>query len=259
METKFPFERMTFVKITFLGTADGIPRPGHFCSATLVEIGSSLYLIDAGAPVLDLMLARGYHPNALKAVFNTHGHGDHFMGGLIPLMYLSSWAYVGTSYDVLLPEKQIGEAIVGVIEATGRGSFAPERIRISEYREGVIYDDGTLRVTAIPTRHCEPKPSYALLLEGGDRRVLMTADLSPKLSKGDFPEIAFTEETDLIICEMAHFTADQLSPYLKMCRTKQVVFHHYQLRKERDIRQLMQCGGFPFPIMAARDGDVLRP
>ncbi len=245
------------MKITFLGTADGIPRVGQFCSATLFEIGSSLYLVDAGAPVLDLMLARGYHPRALKAVFNTHGHGDHFMGGLIPLMYLSSWAYADTSYDVLLPDRAIGDAIVRVIEVTGRGCFDPERIRISEYGAGVIYDDGTLRVTAIPTRHCEPKPSYALLLEGDGRRVLMTADLSPRLSKGDFPEIAFTEQTDLIITEMAHFTAEEISPYLERCRTREVAFHHYQPRKQRDIRSLMQCGRFPFPIMMARDGDVL--
>ena len=246
------------MKITFLGTSDGIPRPGHFCASTLIEIGSSLYLIDAGAPVVDLLLSRGYHPNNLKAFFNTHGHGDHF-DGLLNLLDLSNWAYKDASYDVLLPEKAIGDALVNVIEVASRREFASDRMRISEYAPGVIYDDGTLRVTAIPTRHCEPKPSYALLLEGDDRRVLFSGDLSQFLAKDDFPEIVASEELDLFVCEMAHFGAEHIAPYLKNCRAKQVLFNHYQLRKERDIRALSQCGGFSFPITAAEDGLVLQP
>lgn len=246
------------MKITFFGTSDGIPRPGHYCACTLIEIGSSLYLVDAGAPVVDLLLSRGYHPNNLRAFFNTHGHGDHF-DGLLNLLDLSNWAYKEASYDVLLPEKAIGDALVNVIEVASRREFASDRIRISEYAPGVIYDDGTLRVTAIPTRHCEPKPSYALLLEGDGKRVLLTGDLSQWLAKGDFPEIILSEELDLVVCEMAHFGAEHIAPYLAKCRAKQLVFNHYQLRKERDIRQLAQCGGFAFPITAAEDGLVLQP
>ncbi len=177
------------MKITFLGTSDGIPRPGRFCACTLIEIGSSLCLIDAGAPVVDLLLTRGYHPNSLKAFFNTHGHGDHF-DGLLNLLDLSLLAYKSTSYDVLLPEKEIGDALVNVIEEVGRRALDRDRPRVSEFSSGVIYDDGTLRVTAIPTRHCEPKPSYAFLLEGDGRRVLLTGDLSQWLAEEDFPEIA---------------------------------------------------------------------
>ena len=159
----------------------------------------------------------------------------------------------------MLPEKAIGDALVGVIETASRSKFASDRMRLSEYSAGVIYDDGTLRVTAIPTRHCEPKPSYALLLEGDGKRVLMSGDLSQFLAKGDFPEIVAREELDLFVCEMAHFGAEHVAPYLKTCRAKQVMFNHYQLRKERDIRQLAQCYGFTFPIAAATDGLVLQP
>lgn len=257
-EGKINLERGTDMKITFLGTSDGIPRPGHHCACTLIEIGDAMYLIDAGAPVVDLLLARGRHPNQLKALFNTHGHGDHF-DGLLNLLDLSNWAYKEASYDVLLPEKAIGDALVNVIEVASRREFASDRMRISEFSAGVIFDDGTLRVTAIPTRHCEPKPSYAFLLEGDDRRVLMTGDLSQFLKKGDFPEIIANEELDLVVCEMAHFGFEHIAPYLKDCRAKQVVFNHYQLRKERDIEQLKQCGGFAFPVIMAEDGLVLQP
>lgn len=43
------------MKITFLGTGHGVPSPDRHCSATLVEVGGKRYLIDAGAPVVDIM------------------------------------------------------------------------------------------------------------------------------------------------------------------------------------------------------------
>ena len=72
-------------------------------------------------------------------------------------------------------------------------------------------------------------------------------------------EIIANEELDLVVCEMAHFGFEHIAPYLKDCRAKQVVFNHYQLRKERDIEQLKQCGGFAFPVIMAEDGLVLQP
>ena len=54
------------MKVTFLGTSDGVPRPGHFCTSTMIEVGSAIYLIDAGAPVIDLLLKLGKNPNNIK-------------------------------------------------------------------------------------------------------------------------------------------------------------------------------------------------
>ena len=49
------------MKITFLGTSDGLPRPGHFRASTMIEVADRLYLIDGGAPIADLILVNGDH------------------------------------------------------------------------------------------------------------------------------------------------------------------------------------------------------
>lgn len=244
------------MKITFLGTADGVPRPGHFCTSTMIEAGENTYLIDAGAPVINLMLDHGKHPNSLKAFFNTHGHTDH-LDGILSLVTLCSWAYRDASFDMLVPDQCVANGITTYLETVTGTPFPSERLRFSVFEAGVIYDDGVLKVTAIPTRHCEPKHSYAFLLEGDGKRALLSGDLSQFLAKGDYPEIVSREELDLFVCEMAHFGEEHIAPYLEKCRAKRVMFNHYQRRKEPDIESLATPGRFPFPVSAAQDGEVV--
>lgn len=243
------------MKITFLGTSDGVPRPGHFCTSTMIEENGAIYLIDVGAPVTDLLLKLGKDFNNIKAIFNTHGHGDH-LDGMLPLLDLCNWAYKSTSFDVYLTEQKIADGFLGCLQSMAVNPIATDRLRLHEFSAGVVFEDDNIKVTAIPTRHCEPKPSYAFFVESkAGMRVIFTGDIS--VVKGDFPEIAYEVETNLIVCEMAHFGAEHIAPCLEKCKTKQVIFNHYQLRKERDIRQLAQCGKFPFPIHAAEDMDVI--
>ena len=243
------------MKITFLGTSDGVPRPGHFCTSTMIEIGDSIYLIDAGAPVVDQLLKLGKTPNQIKAVFNTHGHGDH-LAGMTQLLDLCTWAYRSTSFDVYLTEDKVGEALRSCVEAFVSTPFPCERLRMHTFAAGEIYADENLKVTAIATRHCEPRPSFAFLLESGEKKVLFTGDIS--IVKNDFPTVAYETPLNLIVCEMAHFGAEHISPILEKVLTKQVIFHHYQLRKERDIQYLMQCANLHFPVSMAQDGDVVQ-
>ena len=151
----------------------------------------------------------------------------------------------------------MADGITAYLETTTGTPFPAERLRFSVFEAGVIYDDGVLKVTAFPTRHCEPKHSYAFLLEADGKRALFSGDLSQFLAKGDYPEIVSEEELDLFVCEMAHFGEEHLAPYLERCRAKRVMFNHYQLRKESHIESLATPGRFPFPVSAAQDGEVI--
>ncbi len=244
------------MKITFLGTSDGLPRPGHFRASTMVEIADRLYLIDGGAPVVDLILANGKHPDLLKAFFNTHPHTDH-VDGMISLITLCGWTYPHTSFDLYVPDKCVTDGYVAYMETVTGVQYPHDRLRNHIFSEGVIYDDGVLRVTAIPTKHCEPRPSYAFLFEAEGKRVLFSGDLSQFLKKGDFPEIVLNEPLDLFVCEMAHFGEEHIAPYLEKCKARRVMFNHYQPQKESHIESLSKPGRFPFPISMAQDGETV--
>lgn len=244
------------MKITFFGTSDGIPRVGHFCTSTMIEVGENVYVVDGGAPVADLLLKNGKHPNQVKAFFNTHGHSDH-LDGLMQLITLCGWAYKDAAFDLLLPEQCIGDAFVSYVETLTGTAFPSDRLRMRVFGEGIVYDDGVLKVTAFRTYHCDPRPSYAFLFEGDGKQLLISGDLSQFLHKDDVPAPVTQGDLDLFVCEMAHFGEEHILPYLEKCTAKRVMFNHYQLRKEADIAHLAEAGRFPFPVSAALDGEVV--
>lgn len=249
------------MKITFFGTADGVPRKGHFCTSTMIEIGERVYLIDAGAPVAELMLNHDKHPDQLAAFFNTHVHSDHIVG-LLPLITLCGWAFTETRFGLYIPEQRLADAFAAFRsalvappkDAAPKGT-ASDRVAFHVYEAGEIYDDGFLKVTAYPTRHCWPRPSYALMLEAEGKRVFFSGDLSYGL--GDYPTVVNEVETDLFVCEMAHFTGDEIASRLDDCKTKKLIFHHYQANKPPQIEALATSGRFGFPILRADDGDCV--
>lgn len=244
------------MKITFLGTSDGIPRPGHFCTSTMIEVGENVYIVDAGAPVINLLLDRGLHPNQVKAFFNTHGHTDH-LDGLMQLITLCGWAYKDAAFDLCVPEARITDGFAAYMETVTGTPLPTDRLRPRVFEAGEIFDDGVLKVTAFRTYHCEPRPSYAFLLEAEGKKVVISGDLSQFLHKNDIPAPVFEDSIDLFVCEMAHLGEEHILPYLEKCRAKRVMFNHYQKRKEADIERLSAKGRFPFPVSAALDGEVV--
>ena len=85
----------------------------------------------------------------------------------------------------------------------------------------MVYNDGVLKVTAIPTQHCHRAFSYLFEAEG--KAVLFTGDLS---NPGrDFPAVA--QPLDLLICESAHFPATDYLPVLEKVDVKKVCVTHY--------------------------------
>ncbi|MBO7218263.1 MAG: MBL fold metallo-hydrolase, partial [Clostridia bacterium] len=68
------------MRLIFVGTSHGIPESDRFCTSIFLEVGENVYIIDAGAPVSQMLLRYGFTHDAVKGVFITHLHGDHFDG-----------------------------------------------------------------------------------------------------------------------------------------------------------------------------------
>ena len=247
------------MKITFLGSGHGVPSADRFCSCAMIEVGNSLYFIDGGVPVVDLILRYGYKVEDVKAVFTTHAHGDH-INGIIGLADLVNWYYKNASIDFYMTEEKPTKAIIDYLEATVNRPISNDRVRFSIYDESFVYEDENIKVTPFTTEHLNyinsHRPSFGFVVEAEGKRVVFSGDLSVHLKHNDFPSIATSEPVDVLICEMAHFSPDEVMPYMDKCTAKEVWFNHvYPLSNIERINQMNEK--YNFAVKAACDGDVI--
>ena len=241
------------MKIIFLGTGHGVPQAERHCTCTMIECGGALYLLDAGAPVSDILAQRSRTPERIRAVFTTHIHGDHTYG-LIPLCSTASWYYTKADFDVYLTEEEGIDAVRQVLLVTTK-SFCEERIRLRLVQPGAFYRDENITVTAIPTRHMAPYPSYAFVIEGDGKRVILCGDLLHG-SAADFPQIAKDEPSDAVICELCHFPPSVILPIAAACPTKHFFFHHVWGNIEANLAAVAEFAkDAPMRVTAPKDGE----
>ena len=219
------------MKITFLGSSHGVPEANRKCSCLMVEVGENIYFVDMGTPVVEEMRKRGKSMDAVKGVFITHVHGDH-TDGLVQFVDLITWYFKTPSPVIVTPDLRMEHAINTWLDITLNGKHSS-----LEYRqtvEGVVYDDGVLKVTAIPTRHCPGSHAYVLEAEG--KTVLCTGDLARPSE--DFPWVE--KPLDLLICESAHFPTTDYLPVLAKRDVKKVCVTHYSSKRMLSLYQFQQ-------------------
>lgn len=242
------------MKLKFLGTSHGVPAADRYCSSLMVETGGKTFIIDAGAPLIDLLLRNQKKPSDISAIFTTHAHGDH-VDGLVSFCDLASWYYKDVSVDIFVTEHALTGAIFNFLSVI-HSPPDTSRLRFTRATAGVVYDTPELKVTYLPTKHLPTRPAYSILLEAEGKRVLITGDMSNHLERKDFPSIVAEEHLDLVISEMAHFGVEHLTPYLETCiADRMIITHVFPLHKFAEIEAL--AGKYPFPIGIAHDGDEI--
>lgn len=243
------------VKVTFLGTSHGVPSDERYCSSELLDVNGNLYLIDGGAPVVDLLQRRHADFGKIKAIFNTHFHGDHVYG-MIPFLSLCNWHHTFTSFDVWLAEQKGIDAIKNLL-TVGDGAVDEKRLRFHEVAAGTFYDDGIVKVTAFPTQHLthENRPAYSLLIEADGKKLFFTGDLSHHLTKNDYPQYVMENKVDFLQSELVHFTVEEGIPYFEKCKCTQLCFTHFAEAYKGFIESFGTR--FGYPAYTAKDGDTI--
>ncbi len=233
------------MKITFLGSSHGVPETHRKCSCIMIEVGENIYFVDMGTPAIDQLRRRGKSIDAVKGVFITHMHGDH-TNGLIQFVDLIAWYFKTPTPVIVLPDPKAEQVINGWLDVTLNGHQTALEFR--QTKEGVVYDDGVLKVTAIATQHC--KDSHAYVLEAEGKTVLCTGDLrNPGV---DFPYV--DKELDLMICESAHFPTTDYLPVLEKQHVKKLCITHYSPRQMRSLYEMKAImDERPMPMVIATD------
>lgn len=229
------------MKITMLGTSHGVPEGDRRCACNLVEIEDRRYFVDMGTQAIEDIRRRHIPEESIKGVFITHMHGDH-TNGLVSFVDLLSWYFKSCYPRIVLPE-QMAIDVLGAWLLVNHSNLR-EDLEFQVTKEGMVFDDGVLKVTAIKTQHIEP--SYAYLLEAEGRRVLFTGDLkNPEI---DFPVAALNERVDLVIAEAAHFSPLKYLPVIYQYEIDRMIINHYQPKMVPDVWKLMDRVTIPVEL-----------
>lgn len=237
------------MRIVFFGSSHGVPEANRRCSSALIEVGENRYFIDMGTQSIEQLLTRRMAPDSVKAIFFTHMHGDH-TNGLVSFVDLCSWYFNHTDPAIFLPEpvEDTVAALTAWLKCNGT-NMRP--FRFAPVKEGLLYEDGAIRVTAFRTKHNQM--SHAYLVEAEGKRVLFSGDLCHKGPQEDFPVSVFDEPLDLAICEVAHFPATKYLPLFEnQPNLKKLCFNHYSHTFQATIYDVIKA--LDIPVFMASDG-----
>jgi len=216
-----------------LGVGDGWPCTDRNHSAFVYRLGDTTVLIDAGEPVCRAYKLSGLGFDELDAVVLSHLHADHF-GGL--LMLLQGMWVEGRKkdLDVYLPGDAVRPVDALLKQAALSKPLLPYNLRLKPLRAGKPVRIGKIRITPIAGTHLDElekrrgiKPrhrlvAYLFLIEYGQIRIAHSSDLG---SPDDLLPL-LDEPLDLLVCELAHFTPQQICAALEGRPIKRVLFVH---------------------------------
>jgi ribonuclease Z len=165
-------------RVTLLGTGSPAPVMRRFGPGVLVQAGGKTLLIDCGRGTTQRLMQSGLRLGQVDALFLTHLHSDHIVG--IPDLWLTGWLETNYAqrkgpFVVYGPVGTQG-MMDGLVKAydwdiqarIADQDLKPANIRavVSEFKPGVIYDQGGVKVTAIEVDHGELlKPAFGFRVD----------------------------------------------------------------------------------------------
>ena len=176
------------IEIVLLGTGSPLVDPMRAGPATLVRAGGATLLFDCGRGVLMRAAAAGAAANGLTALVLTHLHSDHITD--LNDVITSRWV---TTFEPS-PLRVLGPpGTAAVVEGT-LASLAPDigyrlahhadltwgpPVTVDEAVDGVVFDEGGVRIVAAPTDHRPVEPSVGYRIEHEGSAVVIAGDTVP--------------------------------------------------------------------------------
>ena len=217
-------------RVTLLGTGSPAPVMRRFGPGVLVQAGGKTLLIDCGRGTTQRLMQSGLRLGQVDALFLTHLHSDHVVG--IPDLWLTGWleaSYAQRKGPLVVfgpaGTQTLMDGLSRAYEWDIKARIADQNLdpnsiksHVTEFKEGVIYDQAGVKVTAIEVDHGDLlKPAYGFRVDYAGRSVTISGDTR-------FSEnlIKHANGTDLVI----HQVASAREELLKLPAFKAIMAHH---------------------------------
>ncbi len=205
-------------RVTLLGTGSPAPVMRRFGPGVLVQAGGRNLLIDSGRGVTQRLMQLGLKLGEIDTLFITHLHSDHIVG--IPDLWLTGWLEAGYAqrkgpFRVRGPagSQNLMDGLVKAFDWDIKARIADQNLdpanlkpEVTEVREGVVYEQAGVKVTAFEVDHGELlKPAFGYRVDYAGRSVTISGDTR-------FSEnlIKHASGTDLLIHQVAAARAELL-------------------------------------------------
>ena len=175
------------MKLTFLGTCAGTePMPDRKHTSFILEAGGKVYWFDAGEGCSYTAHNLGIDLLQVSKIVISHPHMDH-IGGLANLLWtvrklciVKKPACAG-DIDVYIPNLQTWEGVMMLLSNTEGNFKIPFELRAHQTHDGILFDDGTVKVTAFHNLHISRRndqwQSYSFLIECQGKRIVYSGDV----------------------------------------------------------------------------------
>lgn len=175
------------IKITLLGTGCPPAVMNRFGPSTLVEAGGQKFIFDAGRGALQRLNQVKVPWQGIDAVFLTHLHSDHVVG--FPDLWLTGWLVGRPGRDRPLQVRGptgtqrmmsfLGQAFeydIRIRVEDDRASPNGVVILAEDITEGVVYENGGVKITAFEVDHTPVKPAFGFRIDYSGRSVVLSGD-----------------------------------------------------------------------------------
>ena len=201
------------MKLTFLGTASGIPVLHRNHSALLAEKKGTCVLLDAGEGVCQALLQRNVDPDSIEKVFISHTHADH-VGGvpmLLQMMYLQGRTKPISIYCSEDKVDWLIRMLHGLLIFREKWSFSFEVLPLPLAGDATLKDvdirffpnNHLANSRLLSTSHGFGASAYSFILREGSENIVVSSDIE---SIHDISDVC-ADATHLII-ECTHISLE---------------------------------------------------
>jgi len=179
---------MLAAQVILLGTGTPQADPDRSGPAVAIVANGAAYIVDFGPGVVRRAAAAKIEPKNLKIAFSTHLHSDHTLG-LADLIF-SPWVLERTEPLQLYGPRglramadHIEKAYAQDIQIRLHGGQPSNptgyKVVVHEIREGEVYRDANVRVTAIRVAHGDWRDAFGYRFDTGGRSFVISGDTAP--------------------------------------------------------------------------------
>ena len=176
------------MQVIILGSGSPLPDPDRAGPSTLIRTAAGDLLFDSGRGVLMRSAAVASGAGAFRALFLTHLHSDHItdLNDVFTMRWVTT--FQPTPLPVFGPDgtARLLEAIEAMLEPDiGYRLAHHDDLRwrptaaVTQVDSGVIFVEGSVRVSVAPTDHAPVRPTVGYRIDDGERSVVIAGDTVP--------------------------------------------------------------------------------